>query len=446
MPTINHLLNFKSNVMKKTLACILLTCSLNANSHTLLDIYKLALEYDPTIKAQENQMLANKQSVPQSIAAILPTISGSYQTTGTNTETFLGGHYNTQNYSLNLSQAIYRPDLWAQIEQSLHISRQALASYLSATQALIIRVSERYFAVLSAQDNLAFAKGQKKAFSRELEQTSQRFEVGLIPITDVHEAQARLDGAIAREVRALNGVSDEYEKLGEITGVPINEVTSFPNNKYLPLLPPAPNNQAAWVSSANAHNLDVITAKENSLQLKAAKAIQMAGHMPKVDVTAQTGRAISSPPFDSTNFSKSASLNLSVPIFNSGGVHYRVVESSYRHREGLDLLEKQRRSAVSLTRQAYRGVLTRISEVEALKQTVVSNSSALKATQAAYEVGTRTIVDVLDAQTNLLNAERELANSRYNYMLEGLKLKQAAGILKQDDLFEVDNIINGRVK
>lgn len=428
--------------MRLITTCLLLLTATSVQSQTLSEIYQLALKHDPVIQSQENQMLANKQKMPQSIAALFPTISASYQTTGTHTETFLGGHFNTQNYGLSLSQPIYRPDLWGQVTQADHIAKGATATYLASTQALIIRVAERYFSALVANDNLMFAKGQKKAFARQLEQTKQRFEVGLIPITDVHEAQARLDGAIASEVRAQNSVSDEYEKLREITGTPINYVTPFPNNKDLPLLPPSPNNQESWVQSASVHNLNIIAAKENSLQFKAAKAVQVAGHFPKVDISAQTGRNIGAPPFNRNNFSSSATLNLSVPLFNSGDVHFRVTEAEYRYREALDQLEAQKRSALSLTRQSYRGVLTRISEVKALKQSVVSNTSALQATQAAYEVGTRTIVDVLDAQTNLLNAQKDLANSRYNYLLEGLKLKQAAGILQQNDLLAVDGIIN----
>ena len=425
---------------------ILLTALLITKIHAyeLRDVYHLALSQDPTIKAQENVLLANQQSIPQSIAALLPTLSASYQTAKNRTETVLGGRYHTQTYNLNLSQAIYRPDLWAQLEQSRHISKQAMATYLAATQDLIIRVSERYFAVLVARDNLTFAKGQRKAFSRELEQTKQRFEVGLIPITDVNEAQARLDGAIAREVRNSNEVSDEYERLREITGVEIDSIITFDNKKILNLVPPAPNDQEAWVLSAKAHNLDVIAAKENSLQLKAAKAIQATGHLPTVDLSLQTGRSQTPALPGQTNSNATTTLSLNVPIFAGGGVHFRVKEAEYRYREALNNLENTHRSALSTTRQSFRGVITRISEVEALKQTVISSNSALKATQAAYEVGSRTVVDVLDAQTDLLNAERELANSRYLYLLEGLRLKRAAGILTQDDLFSVSEIIAGR--
>jgi outer membrane protein len=419
-----------------------------AKAEDLWQVYQIAEESDPTLQAAYDLYQANKQALPLAISQMVPNLSGSYNTTGVNSTANFQGDYNTQNYSLNLTQPLYHPEHWAQLDAARHLVKGAYATYYSATQDLMIRVANQYFAVLGAIDDLHFTEAQRKAFARQLEQTKQRFEVGLIAITDVEEARARHDKAVAEEIAAKNAVANEYERLREITGIPIHEITLFEPNKPLPLLAPSPADQETWVDTAQKSNPNVIAAIENAEQAKAAIGTQVAGHFPKFDLQGQLQRAKGAPPFpfDQLVYNKVLALNISVPIFSGGGVYARTQEASARYCEARDRLEIQKRSVYSATRQAYRGVLTTISEVEALAQAVVSSKSALQATLAAYEVGTRTMVDVLDSESNLLNAERVHAKARYAYLFQGLKLKQAAGILTAEDICAVNNIIRGNGK
>lgn len=429
--------------MLKRFLFVISMCLVCLQAQATLDleqIYLLALDNDPTLKAQADSLRANKQALPKAIAVMLPNLSGGYTTTG-NDNALLARHYNTRNYGLTLTQPIFHPEQWGQVSQAYHIQKQAYALYLASIQDLVIRVAERYFAILGAQDNLLFARGQRKAFARQLEQTQQRFDVGLIPITDVHEAKARYDSAAAREIFSENNVADEYEKLREIVKIPVEDIVTYPRTQALDLQAPQPNDQEAWVTTAHLQNLNVVAASENSKQLKSVIGIQASGHFPKVDTTASVQRNKSTPPFDNVNLTRSVSLNVSVPLFEGGGTYFRTKEASARYDEALMKLEAAQRAADSQTRQSFRGVLSRISEVNALNEAVKSNQSALNATQAAYEVGTRTIVDVLNAESDLLSAVRDHSISRYTYLLEGLRLKRAAGNLTQDDLFHVNQII-----
>lgn len=438
-------------MMKRYLVLILsiFFCS-PIHAEDLKTLYQLAVEEDPTLQAAFSAMQANKQSLPKAIARMVPNLSANYSTTGNETiqsqrNAFVtNGSFNTKSYSLNLAQPIFHPEHWATLEQSRHIVKASEATYLSAAQALIVRVSEEYFNTLSAIDDLDFAKGERKAFAREYEQAKQRFEVGLIAITDVETAKARYDNAVAREISAQNTVADQYELLRRIVGQPVTEVTLFPLSKPLKLLPPTPKNQEQWVASSHEYNLDVIAAKENAQQLKAAIGIQAANHFPIVDVNGQLARNKTNPPFQDLVYNKSITLNIAIPLFAGGGVIYATKEASARYQESLENLEFAHRLADGTTRTAYRGVLTAISSVEALAQAVISNQSALKATKAAYEVGTRTIVDVLNAESALLNAIREHSQARYNYLLQGLRLKQAAGTLTSEDLFCLNEILEGK--
>ncbi len=420
---------------------LLLACFKTQAALDLKESYLLALQYDPQLAAQAKALKASEQSLPIAIARMLPALAGSYTTNSNDSSITALGKHNTRSYGLNLIQPIYHPEHWSQTSQAYHIEKQAYAVYLGSIQDLVIRVSERYFAILGAQDDLKFAKGRRKAFARQLEQTQQRFDVGLIAITDVHEAKARHDNAVAQEISATNAVADEYERLREIIKIPVDDIEMFLRTQPLHLVPPNPKDQEAWVKTAHTQNLDVVAANENTLQLKSIIRSQAAGHFPTVDATMSAQRTKGLIPLETLTSNFSVGLNINVPIFQGGGVIFKTREARARYEEGMMRLEGTQRTADSITRQSFRGVMTRISEVKALNEAVKSNQSALTATKAAYEVGTRTIVDVLDAESDLLLAVRDHSVSRYNYLLEGLRLKRGAGTLTQDDLFAVNDII-----
>lgn len=433
--------------LRLSLLVACLTWAAQTHAEDLKEIYQLAVAHDPTLQAAYAALQANRQALPQAIAQMLPNLSASFSTTGTSESDSINpltpnGKYNTKAYGLTLNQPIFHSEFWAQLEQSRHQGKEAMASYLSSTQDLIIRVAKQYFAILAALDDLEFTRGQRKAFSREYEQAKQRFEVGLIAITDVETAKAKYDIAVADEISAQNAVANEYEKLREITGQSVSHVMIFPSYKKLNLTPPMPNEQETWVNTAYKQNWQIIAAQENAKKFKAAIGARVAGHFPTVDVQGNLQRSKSAPPFEDTAYAKSATLNVSIPLFASGAVIFRTQEAQARYDESLKQLEFQQRAAASQTRQAFRGVLTAISSVKALSQAVNSGESSLEAIKAAYDVGTRTIVDVLDAESNLLRAQRDHAKARYNYLLEGLLLKQAAGILTPQDLYEVNALIS----
>lgn len=417
-------------------------------AENLVDIYQIALRADPTLQAAQAALESGEQAVPIAIAQMLPTFSGSASTTGHDDKGIpLGTKYNTNVYALSLTQPILHREHWALLNQAKHNKYLALATYELAVQDLILRVAERYFAVLGAQDEVSFTIAQRKAFERQLEQTQQRFDVGLIAITDVHEARARRDDAIAREIAAKNILADRFEQLREITGFQINHISGV--KSQIDLLPPTPNDMEAWVGMANEHNMDLEIAKQRAYVAKAEIANQSAGHWPSIDGSASyqnSWDARNLSPYDTRLLAKSATLSLNVPMFQGGGVVFKTKQARANYDQAQQNYEVQLRTTDSTARQSFRGVLTEISSVKALQQSVISNESALKATQAAYEVGTRTVVDVLDAESSLLNAVKNHAQARYRYILEGLRLKKAAGSLNGEDIYQTNSLLEADSK
>ncbi len=430
-------------MVKKVMACAAILWSCATYAEDISQVYHFALDSDPTFKAQQSSYLADKQALPQAIGLLLPTLSANYSTTGISTDSAFTTNRNEKNWGLALSQPLYRPQFFALIEQACHVEKQAFAALAAASQDLIIRVAEQYFAILAAHDDVDFSRAQVKAFERQLEQTKQRFDVGLIAITDVNEAQARRDSAEANRIAAENNLSDQYEILREITGVPIQAVEFLKASDSTLLQAPMPNSQETWVNTAQQFNLDIEVFKEASLAAKAETSSQASSHFPTVDINAQVQKNVAAPPFNATINQRSINLSLNVPIFEGGRVTSRVKEARERYHEALNRLEIQRRSTYSQTRQRFRGVLTQISQVKSLNQAVISNRSALEAVEAAFEVGTRTVVDVLDAESDLLEAIRNYKAARYLYVLEGLRLKRAAGTLKATDISQVNALLKG---
>lgn len=434
-------------MLKRSL--ILITCLMTGIAHTqaatLVEVYQLAQDHDPTLQTAYHQYRASLQSVPQALAKFGPVVNLTGDTTGISTEIPSIGNYNTHKYTFNLNLPIFRRENFSTFSQAQHIECQAKATYEKAVQDLILRVCERFFAVLASGDAVYFSKAQRKAFARQLEQTQQRFDVGLIAITDVHEAQARHDNAVAQVIAAQNDLADRYEQLRELTGQPIDTLTPLTANDTQLLIPPHPNQLEDWVSTANHRNFDIQISKHSVAIAQKEITNQAAGHWPSVSLSSSWEKrqdASLAPPFNGSLTTKTVSLNLNVPLVESGGVIFRTKEAKANYRAEKSNLDLTRRTVESTTRQAYRGILTQISQVKALAQAVRSNSSALSATQAAYEVGTRTIVDVLDAESNLLNAQNQHSGARYDYILEGLRLKQAAGILNEKDILGIDQLLS----
>jgi outer membrane protein len=434
-----------ATVAGATLSGAVLAVGGPAQDANLLEIYRLALTSDPQLGAAEARRRAAYEAVPQSRAALLPSIGLSANTAANRLDTRDSGfsntgisHYNSRGYTLSLTQPVYHRDLLVQRRQADLSVKQADARYTTAEQDLILRVATRYFGVLSAKDTLEFAQAEKTAIARQLEQTQQRFNVGLIAITDVHEAQARYDLSVSQEIAAANGLDTARETLREVTGQYFSELASLGDE--LPLVVPEPTDIDQWVKAALEQNWQLVAAQLGAEIAREDIDRRRSGHYPTLDLVASDTRSISG----GGNFGNSdsedtaLSLQLNVPLYQGGLVDSQVREGRYLMDQAVQNLEQSRRSTESQARQAYLGVQASISQVKALKQALVSTQTALKATEAGYEVGTRTIVEVLDAQRDVFRAERDYATSRYSYILNILQLKQAAGTLRPDDLGEVN--------
>lgn len=416
-----------------------------AYATNLLEAYHMAETSDPVYKQSVASYNATLEAKPQARAQLLPSISLSANTASNDqniSTTGIGGSgeigFNSHGYSLDLTQPVFQYDLFLALKQADSQILQARAELNFALQDLIIRVAERYFDVLAAIDNLEFAKGEKVSLNRALEQAKQRFDVGLTAITDVQEAQAGYDRSLANEILAENAIDNTREALREVTGEYLTMLS--PLGKDVPLVSPQPDVIEDWTKTSQEQNLNVIAAKYRLESARQETKIQQAGHLPTLDLFASKGFDSSGGRFGGTDIHSTAvGLELNVPIFEGGMVNSKTRQAQQLYTQAFEYLEQQYRSAQRQTRESYLGVISGISQVKALQQSVVSSESALKATEAGFEVGTRTAVDVVASQRVLLQAQRDYARARYDYILNSLKLKQAAGTLTPEDLQEINN-------
>lgn len=434
-------------IARTSLATLIAALSLGglvgtADADTLYQIYQLAQERDPTLRAAAAARDAALEVKPQSLSGVLPTLglSGNVSRNSYDKRNPIPGQTNptystNKTYSLDLTQPVFRWDRWVALGQADNYVNQAQATYGAAEQELMVRVSDRYFAVLAAQDALRLARAEKESIGRQLEQAQQRFDVGLSAITDVQEAQARYDSTIAAEISAEDKLASSYEQLREIIGEQNENLAPVRDTEFT-LVAPEPQDLQSWVNKALEQNPTLAAARAGSEAARQQIQIARSGHYPTLDATASYSYLDSNLSGISTveRNDGSIGLQLSVPLYQGGYVNSKTREARYLFDEARENLDVSQRSIERQTRDAYRGVVTGISEVRAAEQARKSSTTALEAAQTGYEVGTRTIVDVLDAQSALSQAELNLSQSRYNYLLNTLRLKQAAGTLAPDDL------------
>jgi outer membrane protein len=431
------------NTKQLIAACLITLLPLSSAwaAESLADIYELAKQKDPRFRAAEAQRLGIYEKKPQARAGVLPQIGlgGSYFDGDVDRKRGLAGEggYTRSGYGLELRQTIFNKDQFTQLDQADIAILQADLNYQNAEQDLIVRTARLYFEVLAAQDNLTFARSEKKAIEQQLFQTKQRFEVGLTAITDVHESQARYDQSVAQEIAAENQLSIAIENLREITGQYHESLA--PLTDRMPLVPPNPADIDAWVKMAMEQNLALLS-QERATELAGENVTrQKSGHYPVLDLVAR--HTYSDFEGDDPNVfteneavDNSIGVELTVPIYQGGGVSASVREAEYQYQEARELLEQRRRETWRQTRSAYLNVIDGISGVRALKQVLISNQTALEATKAGFDVGTRTAVDVLNSQRDLFRAESNYAQVRYGYIVNAFLLYQAAGMLTEEHL------------
>lgn len=422
--------------MKKTLVALMLTALLQqAQAADLVTVYRLASENDPDLAAARANRSAVLEEEPLARSQLLPslTLTGDANlVTSRAININVHDDYGEAGAAVQVVQPLYRKDLSIRVEQAGDQVAQAEVDFEVAEQDLILRVANAYFGVLAAFDNVDFAVSERKAISRQLDQAQQRFDVGLIAITGVHEAQARFDQARADEIAANNTLDNAIEALLQITGERIESIA--PLRRQIPLNSPEPVSLDAWADTALVNNPGVISAQYDASIAKKQIDFQDAGDSPALNLVGSYGASFtgSSRTFDRTD--GIVGLELSIPLYTGGGVQAATRQARHQYTAAQELLERRRREVRTQVRNAYRGVLSSISRVGALEATNVSARSALEATQAGFDVGTRTLVDVLNSQRDLFAARRDLAQSRYEYILNTLSLFQASGALDESDV------------
>ncbi len=444
---------------------LLAAAATSASAADLGAVYERALANDPVIREAEANRRAARESKPQALAALLPQIDaggrydeeetefdGAFVSPAGVTPQVRDSDGDTTAWGVELRQSVFRWQNWAALRRADAESAQAEADYRAAQQDLILRTSESYFNVLAAQDTLEAAQAAHDAIGRQLEQSEKRFEVGLIAVTDVQEAKAAFDSATADLIQAKRNLATTGERLRELTGDTFDEL-SKPGDE-MPLASPNPANPEDWVRLAMDQNARLISSRLAADVTRHNVSSERGGHFPSVDLVvtrndseesaAITGSQVGD--IDNQSEGTRVSLQLTVPIFSSGATSSRVRQAEFRHIAARERLERTARETERETRDAYLGVNSEMARVQSLKQAVESARTALQATEAGYEVGTRTSVDVLDARRRLFEAETNYSRSRYDYLLNVLRLRFAAGTLDGQGLTEINSLLTENVR
>jgi outer membrane protein len=448
--------------MKKSLTSLLIgvvlaSTSSNLYAENLAEVYQLALQADPTIQKAQAQASAQKEGIDQAMAALLPHIgasagytrssSDSQQINNDFTTIDVTSTFKTSQYGAQLNMELYHHDSWLRMSNAKKAAHQSDLNYRLAKQDLIIRVTKAYFDVLSAKDDLEFAQAEEKAIERQLEQTKQRFAVGLTAITDVHEAQAQFDSAQASVIKAENEIYNKKEALRTITNRYPQHLKDLDTSSFSTAMP-MPSNIDEWQQIAETKSIELIAQKVSVDIAKENINIAQSGHYPTLDLNGSIGKSKTNSSFSSVLGSKdihspyfqsnSVGITLTVPIYSGGATSSLVRQAQKNYVIASQDLVLAHRNVVRNTRNAYNNVRASISSIKAFNQSVVSAESALKATEAGFEVGTRTIVDVLNSTRNLYNAKRNLSSTRYGYIEAMLQLKRAGGMISDQDIADIN--------
>jgi outer membrane protein len=478
--------------MKRLIFVIILTftSASPAFAADLLAVYQRALQNDPQLREAEATRLAALEAKPQALSALLPQLtgnglisrerdSGSQNQTqalalppcaggtapssanpcaapGSPSTVFENFGFNgrtettTHHYTVDLRQNLFRWGNWVALQTADSQVAQAEADYQAAQQDLMERVAQRYFDVLGAQDDLEAQQVALTSVTRQLEQAESRYQIGLIAITDVEEARAAHDSTAAAVIAAKRALSSTQEFLREITGDPFDYLAR-PIEPF-ELATPDPISEDRWVDMALQQNLSLVSSRLAADIAREAVSSARGGHFPSLDLVGSAGKitstAIDSFPDGSPaggtalgQNQKSIGIQLTFPIYSGGMVSSQVRQAVYRHRAAKERLERVARQTEHDARDAYLGVLSEISRVKALRRAVESNMTALRATESGYEAGTRTAVDVLQSRQQWVQAQTDYSRSRYDYMLNVIKLQQAAGTLSEQSLQRVNSLL-----
>jgi outer membrane protein len=420
----------------------------------LLSVYQDAALEDPQLeRARESLAAIQETQIQASAALFLPEATAAaninqdsqkVQFSGANA-TGASGRINFQSggYSLSLTQPLLHYDRIITWEQADSRIAQAEAEYAAAEIALMLRVAERYFDLLAAHENLRFAQAQQETLARGLKETRQRQAVGFLAMTDVQEARAGYDRALADTVEADHLLRDAKESLQEVTGTYYDRLAAL--RAEIPLVNPDPAVEEDWVSQALMQNFGLLVIEQAAQIAKAAIDIQKAGHLPTLDALGSHSFSTSGGRFGTADIEDTVvGLSLNVPFYQGGRVNSRTREAEHRYRAALATLKQEQRTVHRAASKAFLGVVAGISRVNALQQTLRSSETGLKATEAGFRAGRRTALDVIVAERERLRAQKDYTRARYDYLLDTLRLKQAVGTLSPTDLAQVNGWLESK--
>ena len=431
----------------------------------LMQIYYQAVKSDPHFLKAHADWLSAQQDLPIATSKIGAPNSGLFPyvtVTGSLTQTYqrinvggsnsTSGYFSQNGYLITLTQPIFNYATWKSISNARFTVKAAIATYIAAAQDLMFRTAQDYFNVLNAYDQLQFTLAQKESFLHQLITVEEKFKVGLIAITGVYDAQASYDQAIAQEIQDRNNLDNQLENLRAITGMEYKSLAGL--KKTIPLVIPHPCDINAWTRIAERQSYSIQSASYTMLTQREIVKQTAAGWYPTLIgvVTHGTNSQQGFPPsfsrataaavgnfINTTTTTTSGGLNLNFPIFQGGYVMHSTRQEEYNYLSASQQLNLMHRQVVQRTRQAYLGVDSGISKIKADQQAIISAQNKLEATQAGYVVGTRTMVDVLNAVTDLYQAQQQWASDRYTYIINIITLKQQAGTLCPEDLLQINS-------
>jgi outer membrane protein len=462
--------------MKRLLTLVACIFSFHAAAAAdLVAVYQRALQNDPQLREAEANRLAALESKPQALAALLPQVTGTAvaskeRDNGATNQSFsftdvstgkpivvvehqdFNGRTTTHNhkYGVDLKENLFRWENWVALQRADAQVAQAEADYQAAQQDLMSRVAQRYFDVLASQDDLDAQEGALASVNRQLEQAEKRYEVGLIAITDVQEVRASHDSSAAAVIAAKRQVASAQEFLREITG-DLFDSLARPIEPF-ELTNPDPVSEDRWVEMALQQNLSLVSSRLAADIARENVSAARGGHFPSLDLVASRykinsdGTSINADgtPYGNSSVDqnqRSIGIQLTFPLYSGGMVSSQVRQAVYQHRAAKERVERVARQTEHDARDSYLGVLSEISRVKALRRAVESNTTALNATEAGYEAGTRTAVDVVETRRLWIQARTDYSRSRYDYMINVLKLQQAAGILSEQSLNRLNSLL-----
>ena len=420
-----------------------------SQAENLLQVYQQARTSNPDLRKSAADRDAAFEKINEARSPLLPQLGLGADYTYTNGFRDSNGvNSNVTSGSLQLTQTLFDMSKWRALSLQEKAAGIQDVTYQTDQQTLILNTATAYFNVLSAIDSLSYTEAQKQAIYRQLDQTTQRFNVGLVAITDVQNARSQYDTVLANEVTARNNLDNAVEALRQVTGNYYPELASLNVDSFKTDKPQGVN---SLLKEAENRNLSLLQARLS--QDLAREQIRQAqdGHLPTLDLTASTGvsntsysgsKTRGSSQYDDNDAGQNkVGLSFSLPLYQGGMVNSQVKQAQYNFVGASEQLESAHRSVVQTVRSSFNNVNASISSINAYKQAVVSAQSSLDAMEAGYSVGTRTIVDVLDATTTLYNAKQQLSSARYNYLINQLNIKNALGTLNEQDLLALNNTL-----